>query len=63
VGEIALVDGGPRTATGTTTSASRLLVLGHREFVSLLDRFPAIESTVLRTLARRVRELDPDAAH
>jgi CRP/FNR family cyclic AMP-dependent transcriptional regulator len=62
-GEIALVDGGPRTATGTTTSDARLLVLGHREFNSLLDRFPAIESTILRTLAKRVRDLDPDAAH
>jgi CRP-like cAMP-binding protein len=63
IGEIALVDGGPRTATATTTTPARLLVLAHREFNSLLDRFPEIESTVLRTLASRVRQLDPEAAH
>ena len=37
LGEIALVDHGPRTATATTTSPARLLVLGHREFDQMLD--------------------------
>jgi CRP-like cAMP-binding protein len=62
LGEIALVDGGPRSATATTETPSRLLVVGHGEFNSLLDRFPAIQLTVLRTLAKRVRQLDPDRA-
>src|SRR5512146_1461608 len=31
VGEIALVDDGPRTATATCESACRLFVIGHRE--------------------------------
>ncbi|HET9456477.1 MAG TPA: cyclic nucleotide-binding domain-containing protein, partial [Candidatus Limnocylindrales bacterium] len=59
-GEIALVDGGPRTATATTETASRLLVLAHREFHSLLDRHPSIQAAVLNALAQRVRNLDPE---
>lgn len=63
LGEIALVDNGPRTATATTVEAGRVLVLGHREFHSLLDRFPSIQLAVLNALARRIRMLDPDAAN
>ena len=63
VGEIALVDGGPRTATVTTEAPSRLLVVGHREFHSLLDRFPSIERQVLLALAQRVRAGQPEAIH
>jgi CRP/FNR family cyclic AMP-dependent transcriptional regulator len=62
-GEIALVDGGPRTATATTERPCRLLVLAHREFHSLLDRFPSIQLAVLRCLADRVRRAEPDAGH
>ena len=36
-------------------------VLGHREFHSLLDRFPSIQLAVLNALAARVRSLDPDS--
>jgi CRP/FNR family cyclic AMP-dependent transcriptional regulator len=62
LGEVALIDEGPRTATATTTTNGRLLVIGHREFHSLMDRYPSIETCVLRSLAKRVRQLDPDAA-
>jgi len=62
-GEIALVDEGPRTATATTESDSKLLVLGHREFHSLMDQFPAVRTCVLGALAKRIRRLDPDAAN
>ncbi len=63
LGEIALVDDGPRTATATTESAAKLLVVGHREFHSLMDQFPSIQTCVLQALAQRVRNLDTDAAH
>src|SRR4029453_6187970 len=43
LGEIALVDDGPRTATATTTSPSKLFVLGRREFRSLMASYPTIE--------------------
>ena len=62
-GEIALLAEGPRTATATTDGASRLLVLGHREFHSLMDQFPAIRTSVLEALAVRIRNLEPEAGH
>ena len=58
LGEIALVDGGPRTATATTETASRLLVVGHREFHSLMEAHPAISISILEALAKRVRSSD-----
>lgn len=62
-GEIALLAEGPRTATATTEAASKVLVLGHREFHSLMDQFPAIRMCVLEALAARLRDLAPDATH
>jgi CRP/FNR family cyclic AMP-dependent transcriptional regulator len=62
-GEIALVDDGPRTATVVADAASRLLVVGHREFHSLLEQNVGIQLQVLQALARRVRTLAPEAAH
>ncbi len=59
IGEIALIDEGPRTATATCETDCRLILLGHREFHSLLREQPEIELTILRTLAERVRRLDP----
>ena len=59
-GEIALVDGGPRTATATAETASKVLVLAHREFHSLLGRHPKIQTVVLQSLAQRVRNVDPE---
>jgi len=63
VGEIALVDKGPRTATVTLTEPSQLLVVGHRDFHALMEEMPTVRTQVLETLARRVRRLEPDAAH
>lgn len=63
LGEIALIDEGPRTATVTVTAPSRMLVVGHRDFHALMDEFPTIRVQVLETLARRVRFLDRETAH
>ena len=62
-GEIALLAEGPRTATATTDGPATLLVLGHREFHSLMDQFPAIRTCVLEALAARIRNLEPEAAN
>jgi len=56
LGEIALLDGGRRTATAIADSTVRLLVLGRREFNSLLNEFPDVRAAVLEALAGRVRE-------
>lgn len=63
LGEIALIDDGPRTATATTETSSKLLVLAHREFHSLMDQFPSVRGAVLQALAMRVRKLEPEEAH
>jgi CRP-like cAMP-binding protein len=55
-GEIALVDGGPRTATVTTTAASRCLVLGPRQFQNVLHQDTDIAHSVMKALSLRVRE-------
>lgn len=54
-GEIALVDHGPRTATVTTTTPSRCLVLGPRQFQNVLHQDASIATGVLRALASRIR--------
>ena len=63
LGEIALLDGGPRTATVTLTEPSRLLVLARREFQTMLDEFPEVRLQILETVAHRLRSLDHDAVH
>ncbi|MBK5221375.1 MAG: cyclic nucleotide-binding domain-containing protein [Acidimicrobiia bacterium] len=58
VGEVALLDKGPRSATVTATSALTTLVLDPREFKTLLLTVPAIAVKVAMALASRVRECD-----
>jgi CRP-like cAMP-binding protein len=59
-GELALLANIHRTATVTCTTACRLLVLGHREFNSLLAKYPSVQGAVLKALAERIARLDPD---
>jgi CRP-like cAMP-binding protein len=61
LGEIALVDGGPRTATAIATEPCELLVLNRSGFRSLLARYPGVQSKVMRALAARLRDLQPRA--
>lgn len=63
LGEIALLDGGPRTATVTLTRDSRLLVLGRREFQAVMDELPDVRLRVLEAVARRLRTLDTSGIH
>ena len=62
-GEMALLDGGPRTATVTSTSPMRMLVVNHRDFHAVMDEFPGVAAQVLATLSHRIRRLDSEAAH
>ena len=55
-GEIALVDGGPRTATVTTSEPSRCLVLGARQFQNVIHQDADIAHSVMKALTLRVRE-------
>jgi CRP/FNR family transcriptional regulator, cyclic AMP receptor protein len=62
LGEISLLDGGPRTATATTESPSELLVMTHQRFAQLLDTSPSIRAAVLEEVGRRLRRLDAEMA-
>jgi CRP/FNR family transcriptional regulator, cyclic AMP receptor protein len=53
-GEIALVSQRPRTATVTTSSPVRALVVTEQSFRSLLARAPDVQRKVLQALADRV---------
>lgn len=53
-GEISLVTGGPRTATVTTRSPSKLLIFSAPAFRSLLHDAPGIKSRVLAAAALRL---------
>jgi CRP-like cAMP-binding protein len=57
-GELALLDGGPRTATVTATTDLDLLVIGQRQFLGLLEELPGLSRKILATLAGQVRRLD-----
>jgi CRP/FNR family transcriptional regulator, cyclic AMP receptor protein len=54
LGEIALVTKLPRTATVTTTSPVRALVITDRDFATLLKRSPAVGQGVLEALGERL---------
>jgi CRP-like cAMP-binding protein len=55
-GELALLDGGPRTATVRAETPMLVLVLDRSEFNSLVDRsIPSVARRMLVTLAERLR--------
>jgi CRP/FNR family transcriptional regulator, cyclic AMP receptor protein len=54
LGEIALVTGAPRTATVTTTTATRALVIAAPSFRTLLRNTPSMQLKVLDALASRL---------
>ena len=56
-GEVALIDGGVRSATCTTVEPSELLVLDRAEFLELLEKSPTIAVKLLHVLAGRLRRL------
>jgi CRP/FNR family transcriptional regulator, cyclic AMP receptor protein len=57
-GELALLDGGQRTATVTAASDMRLLVLARHEFLKVLDDCPAVGRKIIGQLGERVRKTD-----
>jgi CRP-like cAMP-binding protein len=61
LGEIALLDGGPRTATATTEAPSRLLKITHPDFHQLLDTSPGVRTAVLGAAGARLRAMDAES--
>ncbi len=58
VGELSLLDHGPRTATVTCDCDCTLLLISQRHFLAVLDDVPTIGHKLLTSLAGRIRELD-----
>ncbi len=54
-GEIALLDGGTRTATATATEPSELVSIRRDHFVGLLEREPRVALELLRLCGERLR--------
>lgn len=53
LGEVALVEGGARTATATCATDCELVELGSFEFGRVMARFPDVRSRVEAAVARR----------
>ena len=60
-GEIALLDGGPRTATVTATSDVKLLGLTEWVFRGLMQEHPSIAVKTLQAMAGRLRNATKSA--
>ena len=58
VGELSLLDHGPRTATVTCETDCTLLLITQRHFSAVLDDVPALSHKLLASLAGRIRDLD-----
>ena len=61
-GEIALVTGSPRTATVTTGTPMRALVIASRNFRQLLQDAPDLQLKVLEEIGRRLEQLSSQQA-
>ena len=58
VGELSLLDHGPRTARADCETDCTLFVIEQRHFLAIFDEVPALSHKLLATLASRIRELD-----
>jgi CRP/FNR family transcriptional regulator, cyclic AMP receptor protein len=54
-GEIALLDGNPRTATASATALSELMIISRAQFLALLQRDPTLAIHLLQLLCQRIR--------
>jgi CRP-like cAMP-binding protein len=54
-GEIAILDGHPRTATASAMASSELLTIAREQFLALLQREPGLTIHLLRLLCQRIR--------
>ncbi|MFL6205479.1 MAG: cyclic nucleotide-binding domain-containing protein [Acidimicrobiales bacterium] len=61
VGELALLDHQTRTASVIASTDLTVLVIGVREFASLLDDVPSITHKLMKSMASKIRELDTQA--
>ena len=58
VGELSLLDHGPRTATVVCETECQVLVIGRGNFLRVIDKVPALTHKLFAALAMRIRDLD-----
>jgi CRP-like cAMP-binding protein len=58
VGELSLLDHGPRTATVVCETDCTLLLITQRHFAAVLEDVPALGQKIMASLAGRIRDLD-----
>jgi len=61
-GEMAVLDGGPRSATVVATSELQVMRVPREAFLELAEDEPALTANMLAQLGARVRELEGQAA-
>jgi CRP-like cAMP-binding protein len=57
-GEMALIDGSPRSATAITREPTEVAVIDERAFLYLVERNPGFALDLLRRLAKRLRRMN-----
>jgi CRP-like cAMP-binding protein len=62
IGELAAIEGSPRSTTVTTLEPVDALVIRRSDFLGVLDRRPRIALAILRVVARRLRYADAQRA-
>jgi CRP/FNR family transcriptional regulator, cyclic AMP receptor protein len=58
IGEMALLDREPRSATVVTTTSARAYVIDASRFTALIDEIPSITRAILSEMSNRIRKLD-----
>ena len=62
VGEMALLEKAPRSATVTAATPMAVLVMSIRDFATIVEHAPTVSRRLLVTLAGRLRDADSRAA-
>ena len=57
-GEIAAIDGGPRTATGRALEDTRVVALSPRQLNDVLDESPELRTIVMTAMEERLAQID-----
>jgi CRP-like cAMP-binding protein len=57
IGEMALISRGPRNATVRTTTDTLLLAVTERQFWTLIEQAPEIQTSLLKALGQRLQSL------
>jgi CRP/FNR family cyclic AMP-dependent transcriptional regulator len=63
VGEMALLDSGPRSATVVAEDDMKVYVLDPREFATMLDETPWVGRKILKAMAQRLRNAEKAPTH